>query len=698
MHMKKRLILPVFLGAALVLFGCEPTESSSTGSLPSSSEAVITVESVSIVDYVSGDPIDVLDISLTTPGDVRAVVNPSTAPQTVTWSIGDPSIISFNEATGVVTGLALGSTTLTATAGSLGSEASAVSDTITVNVNQWTMMDIDDFDSGENSMVYGFRGILEDLDHDDQYGNCYVTDPETGASVQIYGATTTASALTINEDGTGSFSNPKDAATTLAAYDNGDWVTGYGVWTANYSNLSAVFLSHADSTETYTASAASWSDGTITLSKTEGLAYGETVTVTVTPNASVTNDIAVWVDTAYGQAAVNGTGTANTYTFTATCSNEVHARVIDTTETAIADIVANGKADNIYYFRGILEDLDHTDRYGNCYITDPATGATMTVYGATTTTTAISYTGETTASYSNPRDAVTTLAEYENGELVTGYGVWSTTHNNISAVLTSHAASTSTYSVTVDTFAHGSATATPNTGVSYGDTVTVTVTPDAGYSVISVTVVNAQGSAVTCTEGATAGTYTFSATCVNRVVVVCDQASSGEQTIDLSEDSAAIAAFSPTLGTRYDEASATVAPFALSTNRGGLNTPNSGGANVWPEKYFCLAGNASNESTATAYLDITVPSSMSITDVEVTYHSWANRTATTVDLSYLNGSAYTSLLAAPVDITDMEYADAQTLAPAAGTTFSTTTVRISITTTYSGNQRVGIASVTLTIA
>ena len=324
--MKKSLLLVLGLAATMVLAACEPQEPSSTGTSKSPEDTTVYVTGIEIVDYETKAPIDVLNISLTEGGDVDVVLTPTNAEVTdVTWSVSEEGILDLTEIDyGSVEALKAGTVTLTATA--VGAEeGTTVSDSITVNVSEYTYLDIADFaTAAEDGQIYAFSGILEDLDHSDQYGNAFVTDPATGATLKLYGSTTTESALTKDESGAYDYKNPKDAKTTLADYENGELVTGYGLWDGGFGNLSAIFTNHeADGTK-YTASVSTEiENGTATLDKSADLAYGETVTVTVAPaEGYVANSVVV--ETAYGQISAEKTG-ETTFTFKATCKNVVKA-------------------------------------------------------------------------------------------------------------------------------------------------------------------------------------------------------------------------------------------------------------------------------------------------------------------------------------------------------------------------------------
>lgn len=139
----------------------------------------------------------------------------------------------------------------------------------------------------EHDKVYTVSGIWE-AGKGDAYGNGYLTDAETGLSLRVYGATKTASALKF-DGSSGSpvftFTNPQDSAAWDVA--NGQLVTmkalnAYYTKT-NSPQIQGIVTSNAAATATYTASVAPVENGNVVLSKTEGIAFGEEITVTATP-------------------------------------------------------------------------------------------------------------------------------------------------------------------------------------------------------------------------------------------------------------------------------------------------------------------------------------------------------------------------------------------------------------------------------
>lgn len=178
--------------------------------------------------------------------------------------------------------------------------------------------------------VFEVTGILEGLKAGDKYGNGYLTDPTTKETVMIYGLTGTADKGIAWDGAAFSFSNPKDADTSLAGVTNGMEITMKCTYTYfSYTKTPEIMgnlLSHKASTATYTATAASADDpaATITLSKTEGIAYGEEITVSATSSKA-----GYVVDTIKVTDAQGNKTTVTDGKFNATCVNTVEVTFRD---------------------------------------------------------------------------------------------------------------------------------------------------------------------------------------------------------------------------------------------------------------------------------------------------------------------------------------------------------------------------------
>lgn len=215
------------------------------------------------------------------------------------------------------------------------------------------------------------------------------------------------------------------------------------------------------------------------------------------------------------------------------------------TERTIADLADKKDVDtaHLYKVTGILEGLDHTDKYGNAYVTDPATGKSIALYGMTTENVYTMVDGA--VDYENPETAVETLADVNNGEEVTvvvSPVAWSMSSSiKYYSVLTDHKASTATYSITVDEVDNGTVSVTPNTASAYGTEATITVTPDEGYVVDKVALTTAMGSSTLTAE--TDGTYKFNVTVVNKVTVTLRDASAAVTSIEITAETLGLSGY-----------------------------------------------------------------------------------------------------------------------------------------------------------
>lgn len=172
--------------------------------------------------------------------------------------------------------------------------------------------------------VFEVTGILEGLKAGDKYGNGYLTDPTTKETVMIYGLTGTADKGIAWDGAAFSFSNPQDATTSLKDVTNGMEITMKCVYTyysgTKTPEIMGNLLSKKASTATYTATATSADDpaATITLSKTEGIAYGEEITVNATSSKA-----GYVVDTITVENTQGVKSTVSEGKFNATCVNKV---------------------------------------------------------------------------------------------------------------------------------------------------------------------------------------------------------------------------------------------------------------------------------------------------------------------------------------------------------------------------------------
>ena len=195
--------------------------------------------------------------------------------------------------------------------------------------------------------------------------------------------------------------------------------------------------------------------------------------------------------------------------------------------------------DTAYIVSGILETKKDTDKYGNGYLTDPATGETIKIYGATATESAIAWNDVDAFAFSNPKDADTTLADVHNGEYVTMKVVFDVFNNTpqIKGVITAHEAATTKYKASFEPNDTCTVALSKTEGIAYGEEVSVTVTPATeGHVVKSAYVENAQGQKTDILSSLEGNALKFNATVVNKVIVTCGEAPKAGDPITLTPD------------------------------------------------------------------------------------------------------------------------------------------------------------------
>lgn len=177
--------------------------------------------------------------------------------------------------------------------------------------------------------VFEVTGVLEGLE-DNNFGNGYLTDPTTKETITIYGLTGTAD-KGISWDGAAfSFSNPQDAKTSLVGLTNGMEITMKCLYLyfsgTKTPQIQGNLLSKKASTATYMATATSADDpeATITLSKTQGIVYGEEITVSATSSKAGYVVDTIKVTDAQGKKTTVADGK-----FKATCVNTVEVTFRD---------------------------------------------------------------------------------------------------------------------------------------------------------------------------------------------------------------------------------------------------------------------------------------------------------------------------------------------------------------------------------
>ncbi len=312
----------VALASILVLAGCNTKNTSSSSAVSSSSPKISSSTTTTVA--VTGVTLDKTTAELVVGGTVTltATVAPTTATdKTVTWASSDATVASV--AAGVVTAVKAGTANITATCGTQVATCVVTVKAAMPTPTVTTIAALNALTADDTTHLYEVTGILEDKSATDKYGNGYLTDATTGASIKIYGSTTTASAITFTDNALG-FTNPKDAVTTLADYANGESVTLHCVYNYYYSStpeIMGIMTAHAATTNKYSITKETATNGTFTVDK-ETATYGETVTITTTPSSGYSVDT-VKVNHNYANESATTVTADSSYTFTVTCVNSI---------------------------------------------------------------------------------------------------------------------------------------------------------------------------------------------------------------------------------------------------------------------------------------------------------------------------------------------------------------------------------------
>ena len=269
-------------------------------------------------------------------GKITATLKGGVVPTTVTYSSSNSEVVSVSD-DGTVKGLKKGEATITVKAsGTVDGETVTKTDSVTITVAEIapvakTIAELNALVAAETDKsqyawftddIYQVTGILEGYTGD-AFGNSYLTDATTGETIKIYGLSGTANNGFTYTSGKWSYSNPKDAATTLADVKNGEEVT-LNVMLENAkgtANIAGSVISHTTSAKTYSSTITVGEHGAATLSSTDAAAYGTKIAVTTTPADGYVVD-SVKVKTAYGTTTLDA-AEDGTYSYTVTCKNEV---------------------------------------------------------------------------------------------------------------------------------------------------------------------------------------------------------------------------------------------------------------------------------------------------------------------------------------------------------------------------------------
>ena len=280
---RKIVLFPLALAAILGLASCsndKPSSSSNGGETTSSTTK--TESSSSEETKKASITVDKTEVSVEVGGTVLVTATVKDATNTnKTWTSSDETVATVTA--GTITGVKEGTATITVTLDSDPTVKAEVAVTVTKKTNKVTETTVDNLASKTSGLVgktlYRATGIIEGLNHSDQYGNAYLTDPTSGKTVQIYGLTGTDDESCFDFEASSDskfFTNPKDAATSLADVNNGQLVTVKVGWCI-FGSATEIFgiLEKAEaSSSKYAANIKDFENGTATSDKSE-YAYGE---------------------------------------------------------------------------------------------------------------------------------------------------------------------------------------------------------------------------------------------------------------------------------------------------------------------------------------------------------------------------------------------------------------------------------------
>lgn len=337
------------------------------------------------------------------------------------------------------------------------------------------------------------------------------------------------------------------------------------------------------------------------------------------------------------------------------------------TAKTVSDFVdGNGVSEGtLYSVSGILEGKNDTDMFGNGYLSDPVSKKSMMIYGSTTTSSALSGT-----TFTNPKDAVTSLKDVHNGDLVTMTVVYGEDYYGkaIMGIITAHESTTTKYAVTVGTITNGTVVSDKETAA-YGETVTLTITPSQGYILNELYVTTLYGVNV-IKDG---DSYTFLATSQNEVTAnfVSDAAPTETTTYSFSEKASS-------WGNSYAEHYQKIGGVAF-----GFSSGNYSMYSGWSDKMAVLGKGAQ---------DILITSPWNMSKVEVTGTTW-NKDKVSLALSYYTDEGFITDDGTGASFVDDTELKSESVDISTSASFSTKQVKVSLT---GDGARVGIESIIIT--
>ena len=268
---------------------------------------------------------------------------------------------------------------------------------VTPNVLTKTITEMNALTQNDDKNLYLVTGILKEITKAD-YGNGYLEDPTTGETIMLYGSYSEA---TILMSDTGVFSlkkttdkNPKVVGTALSEDNVGKMVTVFGTF-KNFNGTKEIVDSYAlpkgekISGLTATIEVNDSTMGSVTLSKTSNIQYGEKINVVATPSDGFSLS-SVFVEDIQG----NKKNITDSLSFSAGLANKVtvtfeQAKTLETKiqEISFEDSDKTSKdggftlTKGIFTFKASNGRLDNKlilKMFSNSYLTISANGAKIT--------------------------------------------------------------------------------------------------------------------------------------------------------------------------------------------------------------------------------------------------------------------------------------------------------------------------------
>jgi len=362
-------------------------------------------------------------------------------------------------------------------------------------------------------------------------------------------------------------------------------------------------------------------------------------------------------------------------------------KTIDEMITVISGL-ADKKIDtsNAYKISGTVMNVVDSE-YGNFDLYNDDFSKYLTVWGSTTTASALSLEGST-ATWTNPKDFVygTTIHEGDKVTMTVLAEKYGTT-NEVMGVIDASSISLSTtrknFTASINNPTNGTATLSKTSGIYIGEELMVTTAPAEGYIVGSVKV---NDKAVTGSDNS----YKFTAKNTNSVeVAFIENNTVGTVNYNVKANATSFSNQS----TSYLVSTGTIDGVSIECTKASYNAPTGTSlTGAWasdPDKEVIIAANASTEY-------VTVTATSAISAAKFNLRSWTTKAQKiTFDVeSSADGTTWTST---GTSFTSSAISTGADFTVASGdTAFSSTKVRLSYTTAETSNETCALLSIDLT--